>query len=243
MAENSGIAWTDHTHNHWIGCQAVSPGCDHCYAEALVKRFNGDFATRKLTSEANRRKPIMWDKRAAKLGIRYRVFCSSLSDVFDNQVPADWRASLWELIRATPNLDWQLLTKRPQNIAKMLPVDWGFGWRNVWLGTTVENQTEAWRRYPHLLSVPAQVHFLSCEPMLSRVFLPAKDTYRHPIGWVICGGESGARFRQIDPEWARDLRDQCSAAGVAFYMKQMSGPSQSRMQPVPDDLMVRQFPA
>jgi protein gp37 len=141
-----------------------------------------------------------------------------MADVFDNQVPEQWRAELWELIRQTPALDWMLLTKRPQNIAKMLPADWGRGWPNVWLGTTTENQTEADRRIPHLRAVPAVIRFLSCEPLLSQV---RPDLAR--IHWVISGGESGPQHRPMQPEWARSLRDQCAAAGVEFFHKQNGG--------------------
>lgn len=174
MTANSKIEWTDHTFNPWIGCQAVSPACDHCYAEKLVNgRMRGDFSQRRRTSDSNWRQPLAWNRKAEKEGRRYRVFCASLADVFDNQAEEMWRADLWQLIEATPHLDWLLLTKRPQNVQNMLPTGWGDGWPNVWLGTTVENQTEADRRIPHLLKVPAKVRFLSCEPLLGPVDLTA----------------------------------------------------------------------
>lgn len=180
MAETSAIEWTDATFNPWVGCTKVSPACDHCYAESWAKR-SGQVewgGARRRTSPANWRVPVKLDKRAAAEERRLRVFCASLADVFDNQVPGEWRDDLWALIRATPNLDWQLLTKRPQNIVKMLPADWGKGYPNVWLGTTVENQTEADRRIPHLLSVPAAVRFLSCEPLLGPLDL---THIAHPV--------------------------------------------------------------
>ena len=129
MAENSNISWCDHTFNPWIGCQKVSPGCDSCYAEALMDtRFGkvqwGPEGERKLTSDANWRKPLTWNRKAATAGERPRVFCASLADVFDNQAPQAWRRRLWSLILDTPNLDWLLLTKRPQNISKMMPWNW-----------------------------------------------------------------------------------------------------------------------
>lgn len=176
MAENSKIEWTHHTFNPWIGCTKVSPACDNCYAETWDQRYEGGIhwgpkAPRRRTSIGNWNKPKKWDKQAAQEGIRYRVFCASLADVFDNKIQDDWRADLWALIRETKNLDWLLLTKRPQNIAKMLPQDWGYGYSNVWLGTTVENQEEANRRIPHLLNNPAKIRFLSCEPLLGPVDL------------------------------------------------------------------------
>jgi protein gp37 len=157
--------------NPWVGCQAVSDACAHCYAEATVKRFGGDFAVRRRTTPSNWRQPLKWNDAARAAGVRRKVFCASMADVFDNQVPDEWRMDLWAMIAGTPQLDWLVLTKRPQNIAKMMAQRWPRRWDNLWLGTTVENQTEADRRIPHLLAAPAAVHFLSCEPLLSAVDL------------------------------------------------------------------------
>lgn len=223
MGENSGIEWTHHTFNPWIGCQKVSPACDACYAEAWDRRFGGERwgpkAARTRTSNANWRKPLQWNRRAAADGVRARVFCASLADVFDNHrsIQPEWRAALWSLIRSTPHLDWLLLTKRPQNIARFLPEDWGRGYPNVWLGTTVENQTEADRRIWPLNNVPAKVRFLSMEPLLGPVDLSRQINLLH---WVIAGGESGPNARPTSPEWVRWLRGQCQAAGVPFFFKQ-----------------------
>ena len=239
MAENSKIEWTDHTFNPWVGCTKISPACDHCYAEGWAKRtgqsalWAGD---RRRTTDANWRQPLKWNKSAERAGVRARVFCASLADVFDNQVPQDWRDDLFDLIGKTMHLDWLLLTKRPQNIAKMLPHR--FPMHNVWLGTTVENQDEMAKRRGYLLGVPAAVHFLSCEPLLERVWLPALDSYWHSLDWVICGGESGGSARMMDERWARSLRDECVEMGIAFFMKQMTS-----KKPIPADLLVRQFPA
>lgn len=252
MAENSKIEWTHHTFNPWIGCQKVGPGCDHCYAEAMMDaRLGrvewGPHGARQRTSPANWRQPLKWDRDAAAAGERRRVFCASLADVFDNHpsILPEWREDLWELIGRTPNLDWMLLTKRPGNIANMLPPDWGDGYPNVWLGCTVVNQDEADRDIPKLLAVPARVRFLSMEPLLGPVdltrwigtqpYIPGASTHedqdgheRQDIGGgildgldlVIVGGESGPGARPMHPDWARSLRDQCQAAGVAFFFKQ-----------------------
>ena len=180
MAENTAIEWTDHTFNPWVGCTRISPACDNCYAADWARRAGKPGlwepgAERQRTSAENWRKPLKWNRdsaaRVAAGGRRTRVFCASLADVFDNQVPPEWRADLWALIRATPDLDWQLLTKRPQNIADMLPSDWADGWPNVWLGATVEDQERADRNIPHLLAIPARVRFLSVEPLLGPVDL------------------------------------------------------------------------
>lgn len=251
MAEDSNIEWTKHTFNPWEGCQKVGPGCDHCYAEARDQRFTGGahwgpHAARRRTSAANWKRVLQWDRRAWEAGKRHRVFCASLADVFDNHasILPEWRADLWALIRATPSLDWMLLTKRPGNIAAMLPPDWGDGWPNVWLGCTVVNQDEADRDIPKLLAVPARVRFLSMEPLLGPVDLtelknPAVTIGEHiysaldcdvdpeddewhgaKIHLVIVGGESGPGARAMHPDWARSLRDQCQAAGAAFFFKQ-----------------------
>lgn len=187
MAENSKIEWTDHTFNPWLGCQKVGPGCDHCYAEARDIRFTGGamwgpHAARQRTSEANWRLPMKWNREAMATHTRKRVFCASLADVFDNAVDPTWREDLWRLIWETPHLDWLLLTKRPGNIADMLPKDgldhpgWKYPWPNVWLGCTVVNQVEAERDVPKMLEVRAKVRFLSIEPMLGPIDL---DTAWH----------------------------------------------------------------
>jgi len=236
MAENSKIEWTHHTFNPWIGCTEVSPACDHCYARELSHRYGWakwGAHDRKRTSPENWRKPITWDRKAKAAGERHRVFCASLADVFDNQVPEAWRAELWALIDATPNLDWLLLTKRPQNIAKMVWPRWPSGLpQNIWLGTTAENDTELHRRAPEIEAVKAAVHFLSMEPLLARTYLNGASP-----DWVICGGESGKQARMMSPDWARYLRDQCKERGIAFFMKQMTHKAL-----IPPDLMVRQFP-
>lgn len=223
MAENSKIEWTDHTFNPWLGCTKVSPACDHCYAESWAKRTGSPalwLGARRRTRPDYWRQPPKWNAAARRNGTRARVFCASLADVFDNQVPPEWRADLWALIAATPDLDWVLLTKRPQNIETMLPDDWNEGRANVWLGSTVENQAEADRRLPHLLRVPAKLHFLSCEPLLGPLDLPARDDPRHRIDWVIAGGESGPNARPSQPEWVQGLRDRCDEIGAAFFFKQ-----------------------
>jgi protein gp37 len=201
MSENTKIEWADHTFNPWEGCQKVGPGCDHCYAEARNARFGGGEAVnwgpgapRRRTSEANWRKPLQWNAQAEREGRRFRVFCASLADVFDNEVPPQWRDDLWALIAATPRLDWLLLTKRIGNARGMLPVTWVIGdtrpWPNVWIGATVVNQEEADRDIPKLLALPAQVRFLSIEPMLGPVDV---SRYLWPTHW-----RWDARFKTPD---------------------------------------------
>lgn len=188
MAENTKIEWADSTMNPWMGCTKVSAACDHCYAERLGHRFGvqwGNHPRQRTVAPWDAARS--WNRTADKFerlhGRPRYVFCASMADVFDNQVPDEWRRELWELIAETPRLIWLLLTKRPQNIETMLPADWGDGWRHVWLGTTVENQAEADRRIPHLLAVPAAKRFLSCEPLLGPVDL---------VPWLPIGYECSA---------------------------------------------------
>ena len=148
MGQVTGIEWCDHTYNPWIGCTKVSPACDYCYAEAQEDRRYGRVTwggPRRRTSEATRRAPHRWDRDAGAAGERRHVFCMSLGDFWDNQVADEWRDEALGIIRQCRNLDWLILTKRPQNIRRMLPPDWGDGWPNVWLGVTVENMIEARR--------------------------------------------------------------------------------------------------
>jgi protein gp37 len=241
MGELSKIEWTDHTFNPWIGCQKVSPGCDRCYAESMSKRYGwtewGPHGERKRTSEANWKLPLRWAKAARESGKRPRVFCASLADVFDNQAPKQWRDDLWWLILNTQELDWLLLTKRPQNIREMLPGDWGINgpFPNVWLGTTCEDQHHYNKRWPILSDIPATIRFVSYEPAIGP--LTPKTGIGTVPDWIICGGESGPGARLMHPSWARTLREHCEIDNIRFFMKQMTG-----KKPIPPDLMVRQFP-
>lgn len=225
MGEHSSIEWTDHTFNPWIGCQHVSEGCDFCYAETLMdKRLHrvewGPHGKRRRTSESNWREPLAWDIKAAAAGRRDRVFCASLADVFDMRAPVGAREDLFRLIADTPNLIWMLLTKRPQNMALLMPMTWGGGQSvptNVWLGITAENQAEYERRWPLLSESHAPVRFVSYEPALGPLDI---SQCRTKPDWIICGGESGPGARPMHPDWARSMRDQCQAAGVSYLFKQ-----------------------
>lgn len=273
MGANSKIEWTDHTWNAWWGCVKVSPACTNCYAATLGGRFGvewGPRARRRFFGEAHWAEPRRWNRAAEKAGVRRRVFCASMADVFellpaghpDEETLEEARGRLWRLIAETRSLDWLLLTKRPENVLGLTPVDWRAGtWpQNVWVGTTVEDQRRVDERIPHLLTIPAPVRFLSCEPLLGPVDLrrwlgeaccrppwsddtlhahdcePEKNGLAPGVDWVICGGESGPGARPIHPDWARSLRDQCQKAGVPFFFKQW-GDWQPRdcMASAPDD--------
>jgi protein gp37 len=238
VAEHSKIEWTHHTFNPWIGCQKVSPGCDHCYAEAQWDKWLhrvqwGPHGERKRTSKSTWEQPLKWAKAARAANERPRVFCASLADIWDNQVPAEWRSDLFRRIEQTPELDWLLLTKRPENIAKMLSAAGPLP-LNVWLGTTAEDQPHYNRRWPVLRRISAVVHFISYEPAIGPLRL--RDEAEQP-DWLICGGESGGGARYMDPQWAADIKADCAERGVAFFLKQMTG-----KKPIPPGLMLREFP-
>lgn len=201
MAENSKIEWCHHTFNAWVGCSKISPACDHCYAQTWARRtghaelWEGQ---RRRTSVAYWKQPLAWDVQARLEGRRVRVFCASLADVFDNEVPHQWRTDLFELIGNTPHLDWLLLTKRIGNAHRMLDqvvASWSDSdqvwdakdWPHVWLGATIANQEEADRDVPKLLATPAAVRFLSCEPLLG----PINLTRLHSLGLTWLDALSG----------------------------------------------------
>lgn len=235
MGMNSAIQWTDHTWNPWRGCLKLSPGCQQCYMYREQTRYGRDPRAVVRAAEATFRSPLRWKEPA-------KVFTCSWSDFFIAEAD-EWRPEAWDIIRQTPHLTYQILTKRPENILERLPEDWGSGWPNVWLGVSAENQKYADRRIPELLKIPAAVHFLSAEPLLGPIelnnasrepwFLRSYLTYNqrvmdgqfreetyNKLNWVIVGGESGPKARPMHSDWARSLRDQCTAAGVPFFFKQ-----------------------
>lgn len=227
MAEQSGISWTDATFNPWIGCTKVSPACDWCYAESDNNRRKwvegwGPGVPRRRTKTWG--EPVKWNRKAAETGIPLRVFCASLADVFDNEIDQAWRDDLWQLVRATPNLRWILLSKRIGNAPKMLPADWDSGaYRHAGLMSTLENQ-EVWDRdYPKLMRVPASWHGVSAEPLLSSIDMREMVERHGRIDWMITGGESGPNRRPLDMSAVRMIRDQCTEFGITFHHKQNGG--------------------
>lgn len=229
MGVNSKIEWTHHTFNPWWGCTRVSPACKHCYAETWAKRVGqgdlwGNKAERRFFSDSHWKDPMKWNREAEAAGERRRVFCASMADVFENRRDLDdLRARLWQLIEATPNLDWLLLTKRIQHVKKLAP--WKGRWpENVWLGTTAENQIWLEKRVMHLLEHDVAVRFISAEPLLgplnARKWLQPPGSERPGINWVIAGGESGPESRHMHPDWPEDLLQQCLQADVPFHFKQ-----------------------
>lgn len=228
MGKDTSIEWTHHTFNPWWGCVRVSAACDHCYAETWAKRLGADVwgpkAERRFFGDSHWKEPLKWNADAVAQGVRKRVFCASMADVFENRADLiPHRLRLLDLIARTPQLDWLLLTKRIHLVKKQLPKGYVFP-SNVWLGTTVENQAEADKRVRHLLdfATPA-VRFLSCEPLLGPLDLRRFLTRNQAgvrVDWVIAGGESGHGSRPMEPQWPDELRKQCTSARVAFHFKQ-----------------------
>lgn len=217
MAENSGIGWTDHTMNFWWGCHKVSTECQRCYIDGLMKLagrqpFNGPMRT------VDWSKPAKWNRQAAKAGRRLRIFTCSMSDFF-HEGADPWRPEAWQIIRDCQNLDWLVLTKRPERVRERLPDDWGDGYPNVWLGVTCGARSSL-HRVELLKSLPAQLRFISAEPLLERIdFRPHLDGSIH---WIITGCEQAAKTkrRAMDLDWLRDIDAQCREAGIAHFFKQ-----------------------
>lgn len=244
MAEVTSIEWCDATLNLWWGCTKVSDGCKFCYAEQLSdQRYKkGAWGPKGVRTEVKSWRSTLnkISKRAKEEGRRLRVFCQSMSDTFEGtetcgdanfEVISRLREDLGKAILNHPELDFLLLTKRPENVLKYGPL--GYLWTregipdNVWVGTSVEDQETADKRIPELLKIPAKVRFLSCEPLLGPVDLQyptfnGADSIEslEGIRWVICGGESGLNARPMHPDWARSLRNQCDCAKVPFFFKQ-----------------------
>lgn len=251
MAENSKIEWCDHTFNPWIGCARVSEGCRHCYAENLMdtrwrKVQWGPKGDRLRTSEAKWREPIKWNERAMREGTRFRVFCASLADVFEDKAEVQpWRDELFALMAYTQYLDWQVLTKRPENIRNMVPPHWLEHWpEHIWIGTSVETQEMADNRIGYLMYVPAAVRFLSCEPLLGPLQIQNYLSFGdfHGIDWVIVGAESGAHARPMEEEWVRNLRDQTVFQDAAFFYKQKVVGGRKIGLPLLDGVQWAEFP-
>lgn len=255
MSENTKIQWTDHTWNPWHGCKKVSAGCKYCYMYRDKERYKKDPAV-VVRSKTGFNTPLQWYAPA-------KVFTCSWSDWFIEEADA-WRDAAWAIIKATPWLTYQILTKRPERIVAHLPADWGEGYTNVWLGVSVENQATADERIPQLARIPAAIRFLSCEPLLEPLDL-LKD---YPVGkgsiqfgalldWVIVGGESGNntgnyRYRPCAKGWILEIIRQCEVSSTPVFVKQMGTEIATRcgykdrhggnIDEWPAELQIRQFP-
>ncbi|MEW6475252.1 MAG: phage Gp37/Gp68 family protein [Actinomycetota bacterium] len=253
MGDRSAIQWTEATWNPTTGCDRVSPGCDNCYALTLAARLKG-MGQPKYQADGDPRTSgpgfrLTLHEDALGIPLRWRagrhIFVNSMSDLFHPAVPLDFIRRVLAVARSTPQHTYQVLTKRSQRLAAVAAeLDWS---PNVWMGVSIENDKYTFRAR-HLSGVPATVRFLSCEPLLG----PLQSLELNGIDWLIVGGESGKDARPMDLDWARDLRDRCAAAGVAFFVKQL-GTTWSLVEGHgrthggewerwPGDLRVRQMP-
>lgn len=241
MGEKTKIQWTEMSWNPWHGCHKVSAGCARCYMFRDKERYGQDPNT-VVRSKSTFNAPLKWTEPAL-------VFTCSWSDWFIEEAD-EWRDEAWSIIKRTPHLTYQILTKRPENIADRLPADWGDGYENVWLGVSVENQKAAEKRIPMLLRTPAKIRFLSVEPLLEHVILDRldfsenqrfgwrnvlmrtwgkgsdDDGFLGPIHWIIVGGESGNengkyKYRPCSLNWIEDLVAACQLYRCPVFVKQL----------------------
>lgn len=218
MGRDTGISWTDHTQNFWRGCTKVSSGCKNCYMFRDQKRYGNDPTKVVRAAGPTFMSPLKWKEEA-------RVFTCSYSDFFIEEAD-EWRDDAWAIIRQTKNLTYQILTKRPENIAGRLPEDWPLP--NVWLGISAEDQENLDSRMRIFGAIPAVVKFISLEPLLEKITFHRKGVVMPNnmlalLDWLVVGGESGPDARKMEEGWAIKIRDECRAAGVPYFFKQHGG--------------------
>lgn len=229
--KQTDISWAHHTINFWIGCAIAGIECLHCYAEAQARRFYhgaiwGLNGLRHRTGNAIWAKPVAIQKNSEATGEEPTVFCMSLGDIFEEhpELP-QWRQEALKIVESCDRMDWQVLTKRPQNVNSMVPAHWQAAWpRHVWVGTSVGHSASL-ARIDALLQVPTRTRFLSVEPLLEELdlagYLSTKNSDGTPaISMVIVGGESGGNARPMHPAWVRKIKAACDANGVLFHFKQ-----------------------
>ncbi len=228
MAGQSDIEWTDATWNPISGCVVLSPGCSHCYAMRMASRLQamGHSAYRGVTKKVNGR-PVWTGKLylredALEAPLRWRkprkIFVNSMSDLFQDGVPEEFVARVWAVMQRTPQHIYQILTKRPENMAALLNKSEFPLLPNVWLGTSVENAKFV-SRIDLLRCVPAVIRFVSFEPLVGAV----GEVDLTDIHWAIVGGESGPRARPMDEAWVEQIHRQCGRYETAFFFKQWGG--------------------
>ena len=245
---DSHIQWTKHTWNPWHGCSKISPGCKFCYMYRDKERY-GQKPSTVLKSRTAFKTPYKWKEPAL-------VFTCSWSDWFIEDAD-EWRPKAWEIIKNTPHLTYQILTKRPERILNHLPWDWGDGYDNVWLGISGENEELTYQRLVELHKVPAKVKFISAEPLLEDITSNRNIELIRKLDWVIIGGESGNdtgkyRYRPMAQSWAQNIIDVCNTYNVPCFMKQLGTDLAKQLQckdrhggditEWPISLQVRQFP-
>lgn len=226
----TNIQWTDKSWNPVTGCDKISPGCTHCYAKEVTKRFgfkafpNGF----DLTLYPDRlSQPFKWRKGS-------RIFVNSMSDLFHDEVPLEFIKQVFDVMGQTPRHTYQILTKRHERLVELAPyLAW---YPNIWMGVSVELQPYS-HRIDGLRQVPAAIRFLSCEPLLGPL-----DLNLDGIHWVIAGGESGHGYRPCKSEWIGSIRDQCLSQNVPFFFKQWGGITPKAKGNILDGKIWAEFP-
>lgn len=213
MGTKTGIEWTDSSYNPWRGCHPISKGCTNCYMFREQKRYGND------PSKIVRCKTFYDPLKKKAFKRPQKVFMCSWSDFFIQEAD-QWRPEVWEIIKATPHLTYQILTKRPERIKKCLPRDWLSGYKNVWLGVSIETK-DFLNRISPLIDIPCSIHFISFEPLLEYIHL--KPSHLDFIDWVIVGGESGPNFRPIHSCCILHILQVCQKTNTPFFFKQWSG--------------------
>lgn len=221
MGSETKIQWTHHTFNPWWGCVRVAQGCKNCYAESTANRWGmkiwGPKSDRRFFADKHWNEPRKWNVLAAQSESRAKVFCGSMCDVCEDRPDlVEPRKRLRDLIESTPWLDWQLLTKRPENFDLF---GWGNAWpANVWAGTSAAIQSELDTNVTQLQTHAARIHFLSLEPLVGPIEMTGRAL---DVDWVIVGGESGPGARPCNIDWIRSIVSQCKAASVPVFVKQL----------------------
>ena len=231
------IQWTDMTWNPVTGCTKISEGCQNCYAEAISKRFIGNFDIKLHLDRLG---------QLAKMKKPKKIFVCSMSDLFHKDIPNEFINMVWQTMTENNQHIYQILTKRPERLVQHSKYYCWAPQNHIWLGVSVENQKRADERIPLLLKTNTSIKFVSCEPLLSHVslfdFLGDGDYIDPQIDWVIVGGESGPKFRPLNLDWARKIRNQCQEARVPFFMKQVGGLHGGNWEDIPKDLRIREWP-
>lgn len=245
------IEWTDSTVNFWIGCRKVSPGCKFCYMHRDMHRYGKDPGVIKRTADNTFLQALKWKEPRL-------IFTCSWSDFFIEEADY-WRKLAWKVIRNTPHHKWQILTKRPERIKECLPPDWGSGYENVWLGTSIESQ-EYIHRADVLSQVPAKTRFISAEPLLGELDLisgKVGQVILNKFHWCIIGGESGNnsgkyRFRECQLSWIEKILRDLKGSALKLFVKQLgthlaremklSDKKGGNWNEWPSHLRVREFP-
>lgn len=234
MAGNSSIEWTEATWNPVTGCNKVSDGCKHCYAERMAKRLHAMRNPRYENGFNVTLHPDLID--VPKKWIKPRkIFVNSMSDLFHEKVPSDFIKQVFNTMNETPQHSYQVLTKRPERVVELS--DQLNYTSNIWMGTSVENE-KVTNRINLLKLVPAKLRFLSCEPLLG----PLDNLNLDGIHWVIVGGESGPGARPMEENWVRSIRDQCQSQEVAFFFKQWGGVQKHRFGRELDNRTYDEYP-